>query len=126
MGAAMLLSPAKMIHLYVFPLPLGLVAIIFVIFETLVAQFQPADFTGIATIAHLAGIAFGALFALFTEPKKAGKGLLALALIFLLLIFLGPVFSIIASIGSAVLQIIEAVVGSVLYGIARLLSFLWV
>ena len=60
MGAIMLLNPVKKIHLYLFPLPLGIIAITFAIFETMVVYFQP-DLapSNVANIAHVAGLITG-------------------------------------------------------------------
>ncbi len=126
LGAAMLLNPARMIHLYVFPLPLGMIAITFLIFETLVVYFQPAEFADIANTAHLGGIAVGAFSAFLSDWKKSLKGIAVLIICLLLLLFLGPVFALITGIGGMILGIIETVAGFFLYNIAGLLSFLWV
>lgn len=126
MGATMLLDPVKRIHLYLFPLPLGMVAVGFVIVETLVAAFQPSQFSQVATVAHLAGILVGAVFAFFFDPKKAVKGLLVLGISLALIIILGPVFGLITGIGGLVLGVIDAIIGVVLYTAAGLLAFLWV
>lgn len=126
MGAAMLLNPLRKVYLYVFPLPLGIVAVTFVIFESLVVYFQPQEFSQVANIAHVAGILVGSIFALFYDTRRALKGMLVLVICILLLIFLGPMFSMIATIGGFILGIIEQVVGFFLYNLAGLLSFLWV
>jgi hypothetical protein len=125
MGAAMLLNPIKRAHLYVFPLPLGIIAITFVIFETLVVYFQPREFANIANISHVAGILTGALFALFYSPKRAVKGIVVLIVSLLLLIVLGPLFGMITGIGSVILRALDFITGLVLYGLAGLLSFIW-
>ncbi len=126
MGAAMLLNPLRKVYLYVLPLPLGIVAVTFVIFESLVVYFQPQEFSQVANIAHIAGILVGSVFALFYDTRKALKGMLVLVICVLLLIFLGPMFSLIATIGGFILGVIEQVVGFFLYNLAGLLSFLWV
>lgn len=126
LGAAMLLNPVKRIHFYVFPLPLGVVAVAFILVESLMASAGAIAVTGVAHVAHLAGLATGAIFAFFFDPKQATKGMLVLILCLGLLIFLGPFFSLITGIGSLLLGILETVVGFFLYGIARLLSFIWV
>jgi membrane associated rhomboid family serine protease len=129
MGAAMLLNPIKRIHLYIFPLPLGVVAIAFVIFETLAVYFNPehlAELTqNVANIAHLAGVMTGALFALFYNFRRSMKGILVLGVCVVLLIVLAPVFSLIAGFASLVLEVIDYIVGMALYGAAYLVSFLW-
>jgi membrane associated rhomboid family serine protease len=125
LGAAMLLNPAKRIHFYVFPLPLGVVAVAFILIESLLASAGATAVTGIAHVAHLAGIATGAVFAFFFDPRQSAKGALVLLLCLALLIFLGPFFSLITGIGALILQVIDAVIGFFLYNIARLLSFIW-
>lgn len=126
MGAAMLLNPLRKVYLYVFPLPLGIVAVTFVIFESLVVYFQSQEFSQVANIAHIAGILTGSVFALFFDTRKALKSMLVLVICVLLLIFLGPMFSLIATVGGFILGVIEQVVGFFLYNLAGLLSFLWV
>lgn len=125
LGASMLLNPTKRVHFYVFPLPLGVVAVGFILMETLMASAGATDVTGIAHVAHLAGLATGAVFAFFFDPKKSAKGVLVLLLCIGLLLILGPFFSIITGVGGLILSVLELVVGTVLYGIARLLSFIW-
>ncbi len=125
MGAAMLLNPIKKIHFYVFPLPLGLVAVMFVVVETLIVYFQ-ADFGNVAHIAHVGGVIAGSMFAFFYNPKRAMKGLFILGIILILLLFLGPIFGLIAGIGGLILQVIDMIVGFFLYGAANLISFIWV
>jgi len=124
MGAAMFLNPVKRINLYIIPLPLGIVALMFVIVETLVVYFQP-EFGNIAHIAHIGGVLTGGIFAFFFDPKRSTKGILVLIISVLLLILLGPLFALITGIGGFILQIIDAVVGFFLYGLANLLSFIW-
>jgi membrane associated rhomboid family serine protease len=129
MGAAMLLNPIKKVYIYIVPLPLGIVAIAFVIFETLAVFFQPAQFADItqnvANVAHLGGVMTGAMFALFFDPKRSVKGILVLAVSVLLLIILAPIFGLIAGFAGLVLGVIDFLVGLVLYGLAGLLSVLW-
>ncbi|MFH1294445.1 MAG: rhomboid family intramembrane serine protease [Candidatus Aenigmatarchaeota archaeon] len=126
LGASMLLNPTKKIHFYVFPLPLGMVAVGFILVESLMAAAGATDITGVAHIAHLAGLATGAIFAFFYDPKQSAKGLVVLIISLVLLIFLGPFFSIITGLGGLVLSVLEVIVGTVLYGLAKLLSFIWV
>ena len=129
MGAAMLLNPIKRIHLYIFPLPLGIVAITFVIFETMAVYYQPeklADVTSnVANIAHLGGVMTGALFAFFNDFRRSMKGVLVLGVSVLLLLFLSPVFALLGGFASIILGVIDFIVGIALYGAAKLLSFLW-
>lgn len=125
MGAAMFLNPLKRVHLYLFPLPLGLVAILFAIFETIVVVYH-LNVGNVANIAHVAGMITGGMFAFFYNPKRSLNGLLVLIISVVLLLVLGPVFGIIIAIGGFIIQIIDNVVGFVLYGIAKFLGFLWV
>ena len=125
MGAAMLLNPVKRIHLYLFPLPLGIIGITFVIFETFVLYFQQAEFANVATVSHVAGILTGAVFAFFNNPKRAMKGVLVLVICVILIIVLAPFFGIITGIGGFILSVIDFVIGIFLYTAAGLLSFIW-
>lgn len=125
LGAAMLLNPTKITHLYLFPLPMGLIAVLFIIVESLVAYIQPAAYANIATVAHLAGLVTGSIFAFFYRPKKAVEGFLILLLCLFLLIILGPVFALITGIAGFILSILDSVIGFFLYGLAGLLSFIW-
>jgi hypothetical protein len=126
MGAAMLLNPTKKTHLYIFPLPVGLVAIMLVIFESMVVYFKPEEFANVANISHVAGIITGACFAFFYNPKKSLEGVVVLIICLLLLLFLGPVFGLITGIGAIILQLIDYVIGFFLYGLAKFLSFIWI
>lgn len=126
MGAAMLLNPVKRIRIYLFPLPLGIIAIIFLIVETMVVYFQPQEFAGVANIAHLGGVITGSIFAFFYDWRRSSKGLLVLLVCIILLVVLSPVFGLITGLGAIVLGVIEAIVGFFLYGAANALSFIWV
>ena len=85
MGAVMLLNPVKRIHMYLFPLPLGVIAIMFAMVETMVVYFDPGMAQGnVAHVAHVAGLATGAIFAYFYQPKRAVKGTLVLLVCILL------------------------------------------
>jgi membrane associated rhomboid family serine protease len=129
MGAAMLMNPTKRIHLYIFPLPLGVVAISFVIIETLIVYFQPEALVGVAenvaNVAHLGGALTGGIFAFFYDPKRSMKGILVLGICLILLVLLAPVFGIIALVAGFALNIIDAVIGFILYGISNLISPIW-
>lgn len=125
LGASMLLNPTRTVHLYFFPLPIGLIAVVFIIAESFVAYFQPPAYANIATISHLAGILSGSIFAFFYNPKKAIESFFVLMICFLLLVFLGPIFALITGIGGIMLQIIDSIIGFFLYGIADMFSFLW-
>lgn len=129
MGAAMLLNPIKKIHFYIFPLPLGLVAVMFVIVETMIVYFQPefgTNFGNVAHVAHIGGLITGSVFAFFHNPKRSSKGLLVLGICLALLIILAPIFALITGIGGLILSVIDAVIGFFLYGIAGLISFIWI
>jgi hypothetical protein len=122
----MFLNPVEKIHIYLVPLPLGIVAITFAMFETLVVYFQPdLGSSNVAHIAHIAGLMTGAVFAFFYEPKKATKGIFVLVVCILLLMLLSPLFVIISGIGTLFLQALELIFGSLLYGIANLISVIW-
>jgi membrane associated rhomboid family serine protease len=125
MGAAMLLNPVKKTHAFVIPLPLGLVAIVYVLTEVFVSYFD-ATLGGIAHMAHLGGLVTGAVFAFFHDTRRSLKGSIVLAVSVLLLIFLGPIFGLIIGVGAFVLSIIDAVLGLFLYNLALVFSFLWV
>ncbi len=129
MGAAMLLNPIKRIHLYLFPLPLGVVAIAFVIFETLAVYYKPEALqevtSNVANVAHLGGVMTGGMFAMFNNPKRSAKGVLVLGVSVVLLIILAPVFALIAGIAGLILGVVDLVVGFFLYSLAGLLSMLW-
>lgn len=125
MGAVMLLNPIKKTHLYVFPLPAGLVAILFAIVEAILLSVQPS-FDNVAHIAHIGGLLTGAIFAFFFSPKTAAKGIIFVIFAILIIIILGPIFGIITGIGGFILQIVDTVVGFVLYGIANVIgAILW-
>lgn len=125
MGAAMLLNPIKRIRLYLFPLPVGIIAILFIIVETLVVYFQPHEYSGVANVAHLAGVISGSVFAFFYDWRRASKSVVFLIVCIALLIILAPIFALIAGIAGIVLGFIDNLVGFFLYGIAGLLSFIW-
>jgi membrane associated rhomboid family serine protease len=125
MGAAMLLNPIKKVYIYVFPLPLGIIAITFIVFETMVVYFQPAEFANVANVSHVAGIITGSFFAFFHNPKKSAKGSLVLIISLLLIIVLGPIFALITGIGGIILGAIDWIIGLVLYTLANILSFIW-
>jgi len=124
MGAVMLLKPLEKVYVFLFPLPLGIVAALYIITESFVAYYQPG-FGNVAHIAHLGGIATGALFAFIKNPGKAAKGMLMLGLLVAVVIILYPVFGLLAGLGQYILGIIDNVVGFFLYGAASLLGFFW-
>lgn len=125
MGFAMLTKPKKMINLYIFPLPLGIIAIIYAVIETMLVYFGEMV-SGVAHIAHIAGLIVGVLFAFRADPRRAGKGLLWLILFVVIIILLGPIFSFVIGIGNLFLGAIDFVVGIFLYGVAKLIGLvLW-
>ena len=125
MGFAMLMKPKEMINFYVFPLPLGVVAVLYAVVETLLVYFGEAV-SGIAHIAHIAGLIVGVLFAFRIDKKRAGKGLLWLILFLVILILLGPILGLIIGVGNLILGAFDFVVGFFLYGLANLLGLvLW-
>lgn len=126
MGAAMLMKPKQTVKLFVFPLPLGIVAIMYAIVESMLVYFSPlATVDNVAHVAHVAGFAIGALIIFFTETKKSLKSLPWLALFLVILILLGPIFGLIIGIGNFLLGIVDVIVGFFLYGLAYLLSLFW-
>ncbi len=125
LGTVMFLAPSRIVHLYVIPLPLGIIAVMYVLFETFVAVFTPAEAAGIATLAHIGGIITGVIFAFAYNPKKSIEGFIVLLISLLLLFFLGPVFAVIAGVGQLILEIMDTVIGFFLYNAANLLSFIW-
>jgi membrane associated rhomboid family serine protease len=124
MGAAMLLKPLRKTHMYVFPLPLGIVAILFALFESLIVSSGVIG--PVANIAHVAGMVVGIIFAFFYSPKKTLKGFLLLLVCILLILVLVPFILIITFAGGIILQVIEYIIGFFLYGVAKLLSVIWV
>lgn len=124
MGAAMLLKPKERIKFYLFPLPLGLIAIVYAVVESLLVV--TGNFAGsVAHIAHVGGLITGSLLAFRHNAKQAGKGLLWLALFLIIIIILGPVFSLIFGIGEMILGVLDFLIGGILYTLAGLLGFLW-
>ncbi|MEM5871844.1 MAG: rhomboid family intramembrane serine protease, partial [Candidatus Aenigmatarchaeota archaeon] len=79
MGDAMFIKPKEMIKLYFFPLPLGIIALLFALVETMLVYFGEMA-SGVAHVAHVGGLIIGVLFAFFTQPKKSLKGFLWLLL----------------------------------------------
>lgn len=126
MGAAMLLNPIKRIHLYIFPLPLGIIAIMFALFETMVVYFNPDEFANVANVAHMAGLLTGALFGFFYSPKRAAEGVVVLLICAVLILVLGSFLAIITGIGAFILQFLDMIIGFFLYNISYLIGlFLW-
>jgi membrane associated rhomboid family serine protease len=125
MGFAMLTKPKEMINFYVFPLPLGVIAILYAVIETMLVYFGQVA-SGVAHVAHVGGMLVGVLFAFQAGPKRAGKGILWLVLFLVIVILLGPIFSFIIGFGNLLLGAIDFAAGIVLYGLAYLLGLvLW-
>jgi membrane associated rhomboid family serine protease len=126
MGASMFCHPKKLIKLYILPLPLGLVAILFILAQVTLAAV-PLHVSGIAYTAHIGGLVMGSILMFYMEPKAALKGFGMVLVLLVLLIALWPFIGFVVGIGQAVLGFIDLIVGFVLYGIAKLLlSWVWV
>lgn len=126
MGAAMLIKPKEMIRLYVIPLPLGLIAILYILTQAALAVIPLSD-TGIAYMAHIGGLVMGIVLVFFYEPRDSIKGIAFMILLVALLIILWPLIGFVITIGHVVLSVIDFIVGLVLYGIAKfLLAWIWV
>ncbi len=125
MGASMLIKPKEMIKLYLIPLPLGLIAILYIISQAALAVV-PMSETGIAYMAHIGGLVTGALIVLYYETRNSMKGIGFMILLLVLLIALWPIIGFVVGIGESVLSVIDFIVGIVLYGASKLLlSWIW-
>ena len=124
LGAAMLWKPLEKIHLYVFPMPLTLVAAMFIVTESFIAYFQPG-FGNVAHVAHIGGLITGAVFAFMNKPGQSAKGLLWLGLMAVLLVIIAPIIGFVSDIGQLLLSFVDFLVGIVLYGLSWALSFMW-
>ncbi len=121
MGASMLLAPSKPVRVLFFPLPAGMIAILYGLSGVLMAYYSPVA-GGIAHIAHAGGLLAGAVWAFWLSPKKSVKGI-ALLLAFAAVLFLfAPFFFIVFGIGSAIMGFAEAAAGFILYGAAKALG----
>jgi membrane associated rhomboid family serine protease len=126
MGATMLLKPTKMIKRFIIPLPLGIIAIIYTITETLLS-FTPLGLeTGIAHFAHIGGLITGAICAFLCDFKQAFKGVFILIFFLCLLLFSGSIILFVVEIGELIFGVVDKIVGFFLYKIASLLSWVWV
>lgn len=123
-GAAMLIKPAKPIKMFLFPIPLGIIAILFGVAETMLA-YSPAVADGVAHLAHIGGLFAGGAITFRKMPKESMKGILWLIIFVIVLVIVGPLFSIILNIGNTIIGVIDIAVGFVLYGIARIISIIW-
>ena len=124
MGGAMLLKPKEIVNLYVIPLPLGLIAALYMLSQVALAASPPAT-AGVAYMAHIGGLLAGSALTFWFKPRDAAKGLLMLLALFGLLLILFPLVSLAVDIGSIILDVIDYAVGIVLYGAAGLLSHVW-
>ncbi len=125
MGFAMFAKPKEIISMFVFPLPLGIVAILFAVVESMLAYFGEMA-SGVAHVAHVAGLAAGILAAFILMPRKAGRGVLWLIAFAVLLVAIGPLFAFVIDVGNLLLGMLDQVLGFFLYGLAGLIgSVLW-
>ena len=126
LGAAMLLKPKEPIRLYLLPLPLGLIAVLYILTQAALAAV-PAAGVGIAYMAHIGGLVAGSAMMFVFEPKKALKGILWMILCLGLLIVLAPLIGLIVFLGQVILGIFDLIIGTVLILAARFLfSWIWV
>ncbi|MFH0956430.1 MAG: rhomboid family intramembrane serine protease [Candidatus Aenigmatarchaeota archaeon] len=125
MGAAMFIKPGEWIRIYVIPLPLGLVAILYSLTQVVLSAAPPGT-SGIAYMAHVGGLAAGALLAFYFEAKRSAKGLLMLAGLIALLVLLWPFIGLAVTIGEAIIGVLDFITGIALYGAAKLLlGWVW-
>lgn len=125
LGAAMLLKPKEPIRLYLLPLPLGLIAVLYILTQAALAALPSAG-VGIAYMAHIGGLIAGSAMMFVFEPKEALKGILWLILCLGLLIVLAPLIGLIVFIGQFILGIFDLIIGTVLILAARFLfSWIW-
>ncbi|MBN2330442.1 MAG: rhomboid family intramembrane serine protease [Candidatus Aenigmarchaeota archaeon] len=126
LGAAMLLKPKEPIRIYLLPLPLGLIAVLYILTQAALAAV-PTDVVGIAYMAHIGGLVAGSAMLFFFEPKEAFKGILWMALCLVLLLVLAPLIGLVVFIGQIILGVFDLIVGTVLILAAKLLfSWIWV
>ena len=126
MGAAMFLKPKEMIRIYVFPLPLGLIAIMYMLSQVALAA-MPSTGAGVAYVAHIGGLVAGSGLMLFYRPKEVVKGFLVMVVLLAILLILAPVFGLIVGVGQIILGVFDFIVGLALYGTAKLLlSWIWI
>lgn len=125
MGATMLIKPKKMIQIYIIPMPLGLIAILYILSQVALAT-DPAMGSGIAYMAHVGGLITGSVFMFFCETKKSIKSFFILLILLGILFVLSPIIQLLVGIGSFVLSIIDLILGIVLYSIAKFgLGWTW-
>jgi membrane associated rhomboid family serine protease len=125
MGAAMLLKPKEPIRIYMFPLPLGFIAIMFILTQVALAAMPVS--VGIAYMAHVGGLLAGSGLTFLYSSREAFKGLFWMGVCLGLLLVLGPIIGLIVFIGEVMLVVFDYVIGIALYGAANLLfSWIWV
>jgi rhomboid protease GluP len=125
MGTTMMLKPKETVKLYVFPLPLGLIAILYALTQVALSAV-PQQMASVAYTAHIGGLAAGFLFSFLFNARQALRGLLVLLLIAVVLFAAFPIFGLLIGIGEVVLDVFDFVVGLLLYGFAKLvLSGIW-
>jgi membrane associated rhomboid family serine protease len=125
MGFAMLVKPKEIITMYVLPLPVGMVAILFAVVESMLAYYGEMA-SGIAHVAHVAGMLVGVAAAFMHNPGKSGRGLLWLVLFATLILVMGSILGLAIGIGNIFLGIVDAVIGFFLHGLAKIIgAFLW-
>ncbi len=126
LGAAMLLKPKELIRIYIFPLPLGFIAILYILTQAALAAIPVAD-VGIAYMAHIGGLVAGSALMFLYSPKKAGRGILWMIACLFILLILAPIIGLIIVFGEIILSVIDFAVGAVLYTVANLVfSWIWV
>ncbi len=125
LGAAMLLNPSKSIDLYIFPLPVGIIGILYTLIQI---TFFTLQLEGLRTVvgysAHIGGLAGGSTLTFLMKPFKSIRGVIWLMIFAIMLVYLYPYISIIIGIGGFILNIIDSVVGFVLYGLAGAVKYL--
>ena len=125
MAAAMLIEPVKMIRIYIMPLPLGMIAILYIISQVALAA-SPVGSEEIAYMAHVGGLVAGSALMFYLKPKNVVRCSLVLLGLLVLLLVLYPVILLLIGIAEIILGMIDFVVGIFLYGIAHfLLSWIW-
>jgi len=125
MGAAMFIKPREWIKVHIIPLPLGMIAILYLLTQVALSA-APVQTSGIAYAAHIGGLLAGSLLALYYEPKSSIKGLGMMLVLLVILAVLWPFVGIAVWIGDLVLSAVDFVIGIILYGIAKLaLGWIW-
>ncbi|HDD46290.1 MAG TPA: rhomboid family intramembrane serine protease [Candidatus Aenigmarchaeota archaeon] len=124
MAAAMFIRPTEIISIYIFPLPLGIVALMYVMLSAIAILYAPL-LHGVSHVAHVGGMLAGTAYTLLTNPWKSIKSLAILIFLFIFTILFFPVIALFIGSGSILLSIVDYIIGSFLYGFAKLISFIW-